>query len=118
METRFPHLFQPGRIGSMEVNNRIFMAPMATGFCESDGSLLPAPDRLVRDAGSRRRGRHRNGGVRGREDGLQTAELPFELPGVRPGVFPATIHRASTRDTCSGARRAQMAGAPRNVRAV
>jgi 2-enoate reductase len=37
MEARFPHLFQPGRIGSMEVNNRIFMAPMATGFCESDG---------------------------------------------------------------------------------
>jgi 2-enoate reductase len=37
METRFPHLFRPGRIGALEVKNRIFMAPMATGFCESDG---------------------------------------------------------------------------------
>ncbi len=33
----FTRLFQPGRIGSMEIKNRIFMAPMATGFSESDG---------------------------------------------------------------------------------
>ena len=39
METRFPHLFRPGRIGALEVKNRIFMAPMATGFCESEVAI-------------------------------------------------------------------------------
>jgi 2,4-dienoyl-CoA reductase-like NADH-dependent reductase (Old Yellow Enzyme family) len=37
MSREFPHLFRSGRIGTMVVKNRIFMAPMATGFCESDG---------------------------------------------------------------------------------
>ncbi len=37
MEREFPHLFRPGRIGTMTVKNRLFMAPMATGFSESDG---------------------------------------------------------------------------------
>ena len=33
----FKKLFEPGRIGKMEVKNRIVMAPMATGFAELDG---------------------------------------------------------------------------------
>jgi len=34
---QFKKLFQPGRIGKMEIKNRIVMAPMATGFAELDG---------------------------------------------------------------------------------
>lgn len=37
MDVAFPLLFRPGRIGTLEVKNRIIMAPMATGFCEPDG---------------------------------------------------------------------------------
>ena len=34
---RFPKLFQPGRIGKLEIKNRIVMAPMATLMAERDG---------------------------------------------------------------------------------
>jgi len=34
----FSNLFQPGRIGSLELKNRIIMAPMGSNFAESDGS--------------------------------------------------------------------------------
>jgi 2-enoate reductase len=34
---RFPKLFQPGRIGKLEIKNRIVMAPMGTNFAEIDG---------------------------------------------------------------------------------
>jgi 2-enoate reductase len=34
---QFERLFQPGRIGEMEVRNRIVMSPMGTGFAELDG---------------------------------------------------------------------------------
>jgi 2-enoate reductase len=34
---RFDKLFQPGRIGSLEIRNRTVMAPMGTGFAELDG---------------------------------------------------------------------------------
>ena len=37
MSSAFPLLFRPGRIGSLEVRNRLLMPPMATGFCEPDG---------------------------------------------------------------------------------
>ena len=34
---RFKKLFQPGRIGNLEIQNRIVFAPMGTGFAEIDG---------------------------------------------------------------------------------
>ncbi|MEZ7894248.1 MAG: FAD-dependent oxidoreductase [Thauera sp.] len=34
----FDNLLQPGRIGTMEVRNRIVMAPMGSNFAESDGT--------------------------------------------------------------------------------
>lgn len=39
----FGGLFQPVKIGSMEVKNRFVMAPMVTNYCESDGTVT---DRL------------------------------------------------------------------------
>src|SRR5450631_3077025 len=35
----FPHLFRPGRIGSMEVRNRIIASPMERNFCTAEGSV-------------------------------------------------------------------------------
>lgn len=37
MTVGFTRLFATGRIGPLEVKNRILMPPMATGFCEPDG---------------------------------------------------------------------------------
>ena len=34
----FDNLLQPGRMGTMEVRNRIVMAPMGSNFAESDGT--------------------------------------------------------------------------------
>lgn len=34
----YKHLFTPGRIGSMELKNRIIMAPMGSNFANEDGS--------------------------------------------------------------------------------
>jgi 2,4-dienoyl-CoA reductase-like NADH-dependent reductase (Old Yellow Enzyme family)/thioredoxin reductase len=36
---RYPNLFRPGRIGTLEVPNRIVMAPMATNFASETGGL-------------------------------------------------------------------------------
>ena len=33
----YQHLFQPGKIGSLELKNRILMAPMGSNYAESDG---------------------------------------------------------------------------------
>lgn len=33
----FQHLLSPGRIGSLELRNRIFMAPMGSNYAEADG---------------------------------------------------------------------------------
>jgi len=35
----FQHLFTPGRIGNMEVRNRIVMLPMTMGYSEADGTV-------------------------------------------------------------------------------
>ena len=37
--TSFPHLLSPGRIGSLELRNRILMCPMGDSLCEPDGSI-------------------------------------------------------------------------------
>jgi 2,4-dienoyl-CoA reductase-like NADH-dependent reductase (Old Yellow Enzyme family) len=36
-KSSFNNLLQPGRIGTMELKNRIIMAPMGNGFCTQDG---------------------------------------------------------------------------------
>jgi len=36
---QFPHLFQPGRIGSLELKNRLVMPPMATNYALKDGTV-------------------------------------------------------------------------------
>ncbi len=38
-QKQFERLFQPGRIGSMEVKNRLVMPPMATSYSLKDGSV-------------------------------------------------------------------------------
>ena len=35
--TSFTHLLAPGRIGKLELRNRIVMAPMGSNFAEADG---------------------------------------------------------------------------------
>src|SRR3954452_23461801 len=37
--TSFPQLLSPGRIGSLELRNRILMCPMGDSLCEPDGSI-------------------------------------------------------------------------------
>lgn len=39
LNDRFPHLFTPGRIGRLEVANRIVMLPMTMGYSEADGAV-------------------------------------------------------------------------------
>ena len=41
----FPKLFEPGKIGTMQLSNRIIMAPMATLYANEDGTVS---DRLIR----------------------------------------------------------------------
>jgi 2,4-dienoyl-CoA reductase-like NADH-dependent reductase (Old Yellow Enzyme family)/thioredoxin reductase len=36
---RFPHLFRPGRIGRMEVRNRIIGSPMERNYCTAEGRV-------------------------------------------------------------------------------
>jgi 2,4-dienoyl-CoA reductase (NADPH2) len=40
-EVRFEHLLAPGRIGPMELPNRIVMCPMGDNLCEPDGTISP-----------------------------------------------------------------------------
>ena len=45
MSKQFPHLFTPGRIGNVEIKNRICKAPQTSGLSHMDG---PVSERLVR----------------------------------------------------------------------
>ena len=36
---KFPHLFRPGRIGTMEVRNRIIASPMERNYCTLEGRI-------------------------------------------------------------------------------
>ncbi|MFC2022390.1 hypothetical protein ACFLTR_04200, partial [Chloroflexota bacterium] len=36
-KVRFEKLFSPGRIGTMEVKNRIVMSPMGTNYADAEG---------------------------------------------------------------------------------
>ena len=37
MPDSYAHLLQPGRIGTLELRNRIVMSPMGSNFAEDDG---------------------------------------------------------------------------------
>jgi 2,4-dienoyl-CoA reductase (NADPH2) len=37
MATSFHHLLSPGRIGTMELRNRMFLSPMGSNLAEPDG---------------------------------------------------------------------------------
>ena len=52
---RFPHLFQPGRIGPLEVRNRIIGSPMERNYCTAGGTRHAALHRLHGGARARRR---------------------------------------------------------------
>ena len=45
MDMRYPKLFAPGRIGSLELPNRVIKAPTSTGMSNMDGSVS---ERLIR----------------------------------------------------------------------
>ena len=45
MDTSFPRLFEPGRIGNVALKNRILKAPQHTGLANPDGSIT---DRMLR----------------------------------------------------------------------
>ena len=45
METAFSNILAPGRIGTLELRNRIFVTAMGVSLAEDDGSRRPA-DRL------------------------------------------------------------------------
>ena len=45
MSKMFPHLFTPGRIGSLTLKNRILKAPQSSGRTKMDGTVS---ERLVR----------------------------------------------------------------------
>jgi len=40
MNTSFIKLFEPGKIGSLEIKNRIIMAPMGTHWADKDGNVV------------------------------------------------------------------------------
>ena len=39
INTRYPHLLSPGRIGSLSVSNRIFVTAMGVSLSEADGHV-------------------------------------------------------------------------------
>ncbi|MGB9792820.1 MAG: NADH oxidase, partial [Thermacetogeniaceae bacterium] len=45
MANKFPNLFSPGRIGTLELKNRIVKAPQSTGLSNMDGTVS---ERLIR----------------------------------------------------------------------
>jgi 2,4-dienoyl-CoA reductase-like NADH-dependent reductase (Old Yellow Enzyme family)/thioredoxin reductase len=45
MQRSFPRLFEPGRIGNIELKNRVIKAPQHTGLANPDGSIT---DRMLR----------------------------------------------------------------------
>ncbi|MDI6871862.1 MAG: FAD-dependent oxidoreductase [Bacillota bacterium] len=53
MSVNYPHLFQPGRIGRVEVRNRLVMPPMATNYAGENGEVT---DRMVRYYAERAKG--------------------------------------------------------------
>ena len=40
MEKMFPNLFKPGKIGTLELKNRIAKAPQSSGMNNKDGTVF------------------------------------------------------------------------------
>lgn len=53
MAINYPHLFQPGHIGKVEIRNRLVMAPMATNYAGENGEVT---DRMIRYYAERAKG--------------------------------------------------------------
>lgn len=53
MENPYPHLLSPGRIGRMEIRNRVAMSPMGTNYASDTGGVT---ERMIRHYAERARG--------------------------------------------------------------
>ena len=53
MASKLAHVFQSGKIGRLEIKNRILMAPMHTGFCGEDGMVT---DKMIDHYAERAKG--------------------------------------------------------------
>ena len=49
MEKMFPNLFKPGKIGTLELKNRIAKAPQSSGMNNKDGTVSERAIRYYRD---------------------------------------------------------------------
>ncbi len=49
MANMFPHLFTPGKIGNLEIKNRICKAPQSSGMNNKDGTVSERAIRYYRD---------------------------------------------------------------------
>jgi 2,4-dienoyl-CoA reductase-like NADH-dependent reductase (Old Yellow Enzyme family)/thioredoxin reductase len=52
MKTSFPKLFEPGRIGNIQLKNRVIKAPQHTGLANPDGSVTDRMLRYYKDVAS------------------------------------------------------------------
>ena len=52
MKTNFPKLFEPGRIGNVQLKNRVVKAPQHTGLANPDGSVTDRMLRYYKDVAS------------------------------------------------------------------
>ena len=89
MEQLFPHLFSTGRIGGMDIKNRLLMAPMVRNYADTDGMVT---DKYFAHVESIARG-----GV-----GALILEAAFISPEAKGFVNQLGIHRD---DVVSGLRR-------------
>ncbi len=98
--TAFPRLLAPGRIGSLEIRNRILMCPMGDALAESDGTV------------SSRQIDHYEARARGGAGLVIVGSVAVDYPG---GAFAAEQTALHTDDHIAGiaelARRVQRHGA-------
>ncbi len=77
---RFPHLFQPGRIGNLEVKNRIIASPMERNYCTAEGRVT---QRYIDYMAARARG----------GAGLQYTEATYVDPRGRGRVLQMGLYK-------------------------
>lgn len=77
---RFPHLFQPGRIGRLEVKNRIIASPMERNYCTAEGRVT---QRYIDYMAARARG----------GAGLQYTEATYVDPRGRGRVLQMGLYK-------------------------
>ncbi len=47
----YPHLFTPGRIGTLEIDNRILKSPQSTATSNADGTVTARRSSTTSDSG-------------------------------------------------------------------